>query len=283
VRGAAADASPTPSTMYAPRGVCLTPRRCWWPTPATTGSSSGTRRSRPGPPGRRRRDRAARYGQRGPQALLPPDRSAGRPRPAGGRRRLAPPDPGVGRPGHGRVPATVLVLGQDDLDGVDEGCGPQRFYWPFGVAVVDGAVFVADAGNHRVLAWREPSGGGPEADVVLGQPDPASSFESPYRVQDPPRSASPTPSPRPGTAPSSSPTPRTTGGRLRRCRHHVRVVPVGRADGPGAGPGRPAANGENRWQQVESDSLCWLYGLSWSAGRLGVADSGNNRVMLWGT
>ena len=42
------------------------------------------------------------------------------------------------------------------------------------------------------------------------------------------------------------------------------------------------ANGENRWDRVESDSLCWPYGLSWSSSRLGIADSGNNRVVIWG-
>jgi hypothetical protein len=32
---------------------------------------------------------------------------------------------------------------------------------------------------------------------------------------------------------------------------------------------------------VTRDSLCWPYGLSLSAGRLAIADSGNNRVVIW--
>jgi len=180
------DASPTPSTMYAPRGVCLTPE-------AVLVADTGNHRVviwNEAVPGQDHQDADVVIGQ--------PDMASEGPKlfflPTGllvDRGRLV-----VADAWHHRILAwddlvtagsrpPSLVLGQDDLDGVDEGCGPQRFYWPFGVAVVDGAVFVADAGNHRVLAWREPSGGGPEADVVLGQPDPASSFESPYRVQDP--------------------------------------------------------------------------------------------------
>jgi hypothetical protein len=42
-----------------------------------------------------------------------------------------------------------------------------------------------------------------------------------------------------------------------------------------------AANGENRWSAVTPGSLCWPYGLSLSSGLLAVADSGNNRVVIW--
>jgi hypothetical protein len=42
-----------------------------------------------------------------------------------------------------------------------------------------------------------------------------------------------------------------------------------------------ASNGENRWTSVQHDTLCWPYGLSLCGNTLAVADSGNNRVMLW--
>ncbi|MEV5410742.1 hypothetical protein AB0K60_18090 [Thermopolyspora sp. NPDC052614] len=47
--------------------------------------------------------------------------------------------------------------------------------------------------------------------------------------------------------------------------------------------GQPSftANGENRWAMVERDSLCWPYGLCLHGDTLAVADSGNNRVVLW--
>jgi hypothetical protein len=65
---------------------------------------------------------------------------------------------------------------------------------------------------------------------------------------------------------------------------HWRTVPT-------AGAGHPAAvvlgqdsfdtNGENRWKAVTHDSLCWPYGVCRHGNRLAVADSGNNRVMIW--
>jgi hypothetical protein len=42
-----------------------------------------------------------------------------------------------------------------------------------------------------------------------------------------------------------------------------------------------AGAGENRWDLVADDTFCWPYGLALHRGRLAVADSGNNRVMLW--
>ena len=41
------------------------------------------------------------------------------------------------------------------------------------------------------------------------------------------------------------------------------------------------ANGENRWSSITRDSLCWPYGISLSGDRLAIADSGNNRVVIW--
>ena len=53
------------------------------------------------------------------------------------------------------------------------------FYWPFGMAVIDGRFVVADTGNRRVLIWRDgvPAPGQP-ADVVLGQPSPSAREEN---------------------------------------------------------------------------------------------------------
>jgi hypothetical protein len=41
------------------------------------------------------------------------------------------------------------------------------------------------------------------------------------------------------------------------------------------------AHGENRWKEVATDTLCWPYGLCLAGDLLAVADSGNNRVVLW--
>jgi DNA-binding beta-propeller fold protein YncE len=237
-----------------------------------------------------------------------------------------------------------MVLGQDDLSGVDEGCGPQRFYWPFGVAMIDGAFWVADTGNRRVLGWCDglPTPGQP-ADVVLGQPDlvsrgenrdgpvaanslrwphsittaggylcvadagnhrilgwrghpteerPAdvvfgqSAFDTciefPYRPQGPAALRFPY-----GLAASPD------GSLYVADTSNNRVLVIDDAAATfGRNPGEVAAdralgqidldaNGENRWESVRHDTLCWPYGLAFHDGRLAVADSGNNRVVLW--
>jgi hypothetical protein len=41
------------------------------------------------------------------------------------------------------------------------------------------------------------------------------------------------------------------------------------------------ATGENGWKAVTHRTLCWPYGIWMHGGKLAVADSGNNRVMIW--
>jgi len=41
------------------------------------------------------------------------------------------------------------------------------------------------------------------------------------------------------------------------------------------------AAGENRWRAVTRETFCWPYGPHLHRGRLAVADSSNNRVMIW--
>ena len=41
------------------------------------------------------------------------------------------------------------------------------------------------------------------------------------------------------------------------------------------------ASGENHRKAVAADTLCWPYAVCGQGGRLAVADSGNNRVLLW--
>jgi hypothetical protein len=42
-----------------------------------------------------------------------------------------------------------------------------------------------------------------------------------------------------------------------------------------------ASKGDNGWGAARRDSLCWPYGLSVRDELVAIADSGNNRVMLW--
>ncbi|MEM1335513.1 MAG: hypothetical protein AAGG08_18865, partial [Actinomycetota bacterium] len=169
------DASPSPSTMYAPRGVCQTPthliaadtgnhRLLVWDTPL---------------PDHDHADADHVIGQpdmvsEGPKLLFLPTGldvlSDGRLVVADAwHHRLLVWDDVVSATSG----ATPTVIGQPDgIDGVDEGCGPQRFYWPFGIAEIDDTFWVADTGNRRVLGWTDGlPGPGRPADVVLGQPD----------------------------------------------------------------------------------------------------------------
>lgn len=238
------------------------------------------------------------------------------------------------------------VLGQPDPVSVqpNAGGGPDAgsFYWPFGIAVVDGRFYVADTGNRRVLVWRD---GIPEpgqvADVVLGQPGPgvreenrgadvaADSFRWPHAVAGTGsggvlvadagnhrllRWDTHPDADRPADAVLGQPD--FTGGtefpyvsqagRLRfpygassvdgelavADTANNRVLMYAGADAvhdqqPVAVLGQPtyAANGENRWERVAADTLCWPYGLHWhrdpTIELLAIADSGNNRVVIW--
>jgi hypothetical protein len=347
------DASPTPSTMYAPRGVLQTDTHL---VVADTGNHRLLVWDAPLPAA----DHAAAdhvIGQpdmvsEGPKLLFLP---TGLAQCADGRfvvadawhhRLLVWDDVGAACAG-----ATPTVLGQTDgLAGEREGCGPQRFYWPFGVAEIcgvfwvadtgnrrvlgwvgglpepgqgadivlgqpdfeargenrDGAVaansmrwphavaasggvlFVADAGNHRVLGWRGGVDADRAADVVLGQPDFTTAFESPYRPQ--------------GNRALRFPYALGAAGDGRlfvgdTSNNRIAVVddPTATSTREPAGAGfnrvlgQPTfdGNGENRWDRVDHDTFCWPYGMSFhvdgEGGRLAVADSGNNRVTIWST
>jgi len=239
------------------------------------------------------------------------------------------------------------VIGQPDPEAVDPNAGGEAgadtFYWPFGIALVDGRCYVTDTGNRRVLCWTDgiPEPGQP-ADIVLGQPDSrsreenrggpvaADSFRWPHAVASDGTGglwvadagnhrilgwdAHPTQD-RPADRVLGQPD-FTSGEEFpyvpqeRRFRFpyglasadgdlaiadtaNNRVLlqptpdrlPVGALD-PTLSLGQPdlTANGENRWDAVGPDTMCWPYGLHWHRGArelLAVADSGNNRVVLW--
>lgn len=241
--------------------------------------------------------------------------------------------------------APDAVLGQPGIDAVDEGCGPDRFYWPFGIALVDGAfwvadtgnrrvlgwldgipeqgrhadvvlgqpdmgsrgenrdgpvrgdslrwphsvagvdgmLFVADAGNHRVLGWEQPAREPLPARAVLGQPDFETAYEHPYGAQGPSALRFPY-----GVASENSTlyVADTSNNRVLALAGACAAVtgePAGCPFDAVIGQADFDGNGENRWEEVRRDTLCWPYGLAVSEGLLAVADSGNNRVMLWRT
>lgn len=187
---------------------------------------------------------------------------------------------GIPAPGQ---PADV-VLGQPSASDREENRGgeasAESFRWPHDFAAAGAGVVVADAGNHRLLRWDTHPDRDRPADGVLGQPDFAASMEFPYvsqegRLRFPYAVAS---------AGDELAVADTANNRVliygsTGAEHQVR---------PDAVLAQPtyAANGENRWQAVAADTLCWPYGLHWhrfadGSDLLAVADSGNNRIVLW--
>jgi hypothetical protein len=175
-----------------------------------------------------------------------------------------------------------LVLGQRDFNCRDEnageGVGARGMRWPHAVALSDGMVLVADAGNNRIMVWRSlPRQNGVPCDFVLGQ--------ATLAEQD-------------NNGAAYHPTAATMNmpyGIAVLCGHvaiadtaNSRLLGFGR-DGLAIGAratrltGQPgfAGKGDNRWALPCRDSLCWPYGISACGGQLVIADSGNNRVLLW--
>lgn len=187
---------------------------------------------------------------------------------------------GAGLPEPGR-PADIL-LGQDDgslrEDNRGSGVDGTSFRWPHAVTGDDSALYIADAGDHRVLGWCPPPLDGERpADVVLGQQDLGAIDEFKLRPQGAQRMRFP----------------------YAVCSDADRLLVADTSNNrilewhgwPRDGAGIPAdtvlaqpdmdANGENRWQSVEDDSLCWPYGMTLAGDLLAIADSGNNRVVVW--
>ena len=69
--------------------------------------------------------------------------------------------------------APDLVVGQRDATSVEEnrgvGCGPLGFYWPFGIAMVDGCPYRRHGAHRRVSAWPGLPEHDQEPELILGQ------------------------------------------------------------------------------------------------------------------
>ncbi len=175
-------------------------------------------------------------------------------------------------------PADV-VLGQPDASHREENrgadAGPDSFRWPHAITGTDDLLLVADAGDHRVLGWTpHPASDGP-ASVVAGQPDLVSAVEWPYGPHTGDRFRFPY------AAAVQGGTFAVADTANNRILLWVGIPTDGRAADHVLGQPSFAKNGENRWAAVDRDTLCWPYGISLRGDRLAVADSGNNRVMLW--
>jgi DNA-binding beta-propeller fold protein YncE len=175
--------------------------------------------------------------------------------------------------------APAVVIGQTTAFERDENrgeLGPNSFRWPHDIAGSDETLLIADAGNHRVLGWQPPPAEDCPASFVLGQTDFVTGSEFPYQPQ----------------TPTSMRFPYAIDvddGRMvvaDTANNRVlawSTLPTTMTAPANAVLGQPsfAKNGENRWEAVGHDTFCWPYGLSLRGNRVAVADSGNNRVMIW--
>jgi hypothetical protein len=186
-----------------------------------------------------------------------------------------------------RIPITNgapadLVIGQRDFTTRDENAGiaagATGMRWPHGITVAGDTLFVADAGNNRVMAWRYwPASNGAPCDFVIGQPDMAS-VDHNRAVWHPTANA------------MSMPYGITV--------HDDRLIVADTANSRllGFAPDALAMDataswlagqheftdkGDNRWRPVVRDSLCWPYDVAACDETFVIADSGNNRVLLW--
>lgn len=178
------------------------------------------------------------------------------------------------------VPAD-LVLGQTGFAARDENAGgavgPMSMRWPHAAALWQGRLAVADAGNNRIMLWQGgiPGTNGAEADEVIGQADFTACDHNMANYY---------PSRRALNMPYAM---AVAGERLIVAdTANSRLLAWAKS---GIGPeaewlaGQPdfASKGDNGWGLPRRDSLCWPYGLSASGDLLAIADSGNNRVLLW--
>ncbi|MFN8667379.1 MAG: NHL repeat-containing protein [Gemmatimonadaceae bacterium] len=174
-----------------------------------------------------------------------------------------------------------VVLGQSSPNENSENRGGDvrgdSFRWPHAVAGDDRSLYIADAGNHRIVGWTPRPMADRAADLVLGQRDFVSNEELPHRKQ--------------GAHRLRFPYALASGAdRLAVADTANNRILLWRSL-PRAGVQRPAdavlgqldfdAAGENRWKSVGADTLCWPYGIAMHGNTLAIADSGNNRVVIW--
>jgi hypothetical protein len=183
-----------------------------------------------------------------------------------------------GLPRHSGQPAD-RVLGQGDFSTRNENGGgdpdARSLRWPHAIALWNGRLCVADAGNNRVMVWNSvPARDNSPCDTVLGQGDAASVDHNRSRYW-------------PDADALNMPYGLAALGDTLLVADTANSRLLGWSDAGAAAArltGQPdfAAKGDNRWLAPVRDSLCWPYGIAVSsAGLAVVADSGNNRVLLW--
>ena len=176
--------------------------------------------------------------------------------------------------------AADMVLGQKTFTCRDENAGaaPSDFSmgWPHMAVGWRGGLAVADAGNNRVMLWEKmPTANGAPMDCLLGQTNmqdcdfnlagyyPTSqAVNMPYSL---------------AVLGSKLVVGDTANSRI------IGFDNWSMAAHADSLNGQPdfAAKGDNRWGVAERDTVCWPYGLAALGNTVAVADSGNNRILIW--
>ncbi len=178
--------------------------------------------------------------------------------------------------------AADVVLGQSHFTCRNENAGGEpsagSMRWPHGVTLWQHRLCVADAGNNRIMVWDTvPARSNTPCDHVLGQNDfqQVDNNQSLYW---------------PNQASLNMPYGCTAAGswliaadtaNSRLIAWHADDCRTGAAARALTAQPDFCAKGDNRWQAPTRDSVCWPYSVMHCAGLVAVADSGNNRVLLW--
>lgn len=176
-----------------------------------------------------------------------------------------------------------FVIGQDDFEtnlenrGLEQTVDAKSFRWVHDIAGDSEQVFFADAGNHRVLGWNGKLDSDRDAEIVLGQENFEKNGEFPYIKQGASRLRFPY------SVSSDKNVTAVADTANNRVLFWNKSLENGAFFPAEAVIGQPDfdSNGENRWKTVERDTLCWVYGIHLHKNKLAIADSGNNRVMIW--
>ena len=162
--------------------------------------------------------------------------------------------------------------------------------WPYGVALHEGRLYVADTGNRRVLVWHSIPRSNRPPDAVLAEgmrwPHALSGCGARLFIAD--AGAGRIAGAEEETAGTELEMPygvTMLGDRLVVADTAASRIVAFEVGSRGARylAGQPslADRGENRWGRAARDSLSWPYGVAGCGRTLVVADSGNNRVLLW--
>jgi hypothetical protein len=175
-----------------------------------------------------------------------------------------------------------LVMGQRNFitrdENAGEGAGALGMRWPHGIATADSKILVTDAGNNRIMVWQNlPTANGRPCDFVLGQAD-VMGLDHNQAGYDPTASALNMPY---GLDVQGERLVVADTANSRLLGFDTDALAMAATARRLAGQHDFTAKGDNRWGLPVRDSLCWPYDVACRGGTVVIADSGNNRVLLW--